>query len=62
MDNIYMNNNTNNNNMNDKKSLAYRALCILEELNDTLHEGVLENDTHLKEIVYQCQRIIDITE
>jgi hypothetical protein len=48
--------------MNNTKSLAYRALCILEELNDTLHEGVLENDTHLKEIVYQCQRIIEITE
>mgnify|MGYP003654169238 FL=1 len=48
--------------MHNTKSLAYRALCILEELNDTLHEGVLENDTHLPEIVYQCQRIIEITE
>ena len=48
--------------MNNKTSIAYRALCILEELNDTLHEGVLVNDTHLKEIVYQCQRIIEITE
>ena len=55
--------------MNNK--ITYKTLCLLEELNDVLYEGKLEydprfskaeNDAHLKEIVYQCQRLIDITE
>ena len=43
-------------------SLQYKTLIMLEEFNDVLHEGTLENDALLSQIVYQCQRIIDITE
>lgn len=48
--------------MNNTTTQAYKLLCMLEEFNDILHEGRLENDLHMDQIEYQCQRLIEITE
>ena len=42
-------------------TIKHTLLCLLEELNDTLHEGRLESEKDLDQIIYQCKRIIDIT-
>jgi len=41
--------------------VSIKTLFWLEQMNDKLYEGTLENDDNLKEIIYQCQRLIDIT-
>ena len=43
-------------------TIKHTLLCLLEELNDILHEGRLGSEKDLDQIVYQCKRIIDITE
>jgi len=43
-------------------NLSTQLLLQLEQMNDKLYEGTLENDDNLKEIIYQCQRLIDITD
>jgi hypothetical protein len=42
--------------------MSKKLLVLLEEYNDTLHEGNLKSDKYLKQIIYQCNRIIEITE
>ena len=48
--------------MNNTTSQAHKLLCMLEDFNDILHEGRLENDLLMSQIEYQCQRLIEITE
>ena len=41
--------------------ITYRALILLEELNDILSKGELENDENLDSIIYQCKILINYT-
>jgi len=44
------------------RSIQYRLLCLLEEFNDQLYEGDLDEETYLDQIKYQCERVTDIME
>ena len=43
------------------KLVCKSTLILLEELNDILSKGELENDEHLDSIIYQCKILIDHT-
>jgi hypothetical protein len=43
-------------------TIKHKLVCLLEELNDILHEGRLESEKDIDKIVYECKRLIDITE
>jgi len=48
----------------EKQQLAMskELLILLEDYNDILHEGNLQSEKYVNQIIYQCKRIIEITE
>ena len=48
--------------MTNQEKLTNSTLCLLEELNEILHRGDLESEKDIKQIIYECKRLIDITE